>query len=186
MMTIEQQHITPPARPVAGSKYSPKVEVREERTVRNEYLDLTRLAREVTTDMAALTRSHPISFEGDGACPIRGDRAALRSLVRGLLSNALNSSAPGREVRISVWRRGADIWLSAEDQGQGVAASLTERSFRPFLRLDSETGITAQNRAYLTPVKHIVEAHGAEIFLQGDGDHGTTVEIRFKTRFNGE
>lgn len=143
-------------------------------------VNLTAVAREVVDDFAVSITSHPIHFQGDSSCPILGDCQRLQRLLFNLLSNAVKYSDAGREITVSVWRRGAQAYLSVEDHGIGVAPSDTERMFLPFKRLDQGSAMADGTGIGLASVQKIVEAHGAEIHVQGELSQGTTIEICFK------
>jgi signal transduction histidine kinase len=143
-------------------------------------VDLTELTRGVVDDFSASITSHPIHFESDGACFICGDSQRLRRLLLNLLSNAVKYSDAGREVTVSVWRRGADVFLTVQDRGVGVSSSDVERMFLPFTRLESSAGMADGSGIGLASAQKVVEAHGAEIRAQGAPRQGTTVEMRFK------
>lgn len=143
-------------------------------------VDLTAVAREVVDDFAASITSHPIHFQGDGSCPILGDCQRLQRLLFNLLSNAVKYSDAGREITVSVWRRGSKAFLSVEDRGIGIAPSDTERMFLPFKRLDQGCEMADGAGMGLASVQKITEAHGAEIHVQGAPDQGTVIEVCFK------
>jgi signal transduction histidine kinase len=145
-----------------------------------EETDLTALARKVAADFSASVSSHPICFEGEGACPILADQQRLSRMLLNLLSNAVKYSEAGSEVTVSVWQRGAQALLSVQDRGVGVPPSETERIFLPFKRLDRTSSMADGSGMGLASVQKIAEAHGAEIRVQGAPRQGTIVEIAFK------
>lgn len=68
------------------------------------------------------------------------DRTQLEIVVHNLLTNSLDAfdAHPGqrarqRRIEISTEVRGADVLISVEDSGPGIAASVTERLFEPFV-----------------------------------------------------
>lgn len=145
-----------------------------------EKMDLARLARDVTCDYEASVQSHRFRFEGEGPCLIHGDAQRLRRVLLNLLSNAVKYSAAGREVCVTVWKRGEFVRLTVEDHGVGICPSEAETLFRPFVRLDRTKAMADGSGLGLLSTKRIVEAHGAEINVQGAPDQGTTFEICFK------
>jgi len=149
-------------------------------------VDLTELARDVVRDCEAIRKDHPLGFEGDRPCPILGDRERLKRMLLNLLSNAVKYSAAGREVTVSVWQRGARVYLTVLDRGVGIQTADTERLFLPYRRLDCTRDMAEGSGLGLVSVQEIVEAHGGDIGVQGAPGQGTTVEVCFKSRMRDE
>jgi two-component system sensor kinase FixL len=68
------------------------------------------------------------------------DRTQLEIVVHNLLTNSLDAfdAHPGkrarpRRIEISTEVRGADVLIGLDDSGPGIAASVTERLFEPFV-----------------------------------------------------
>jgi signal transduction histidine kinase len=153
-----------------------------------EPLDLAELCAEVVREQAESQDErdteaprHELRFEGDGPCPIRGDRRRLERVLVNLISNAVKYSPAGSEVRVSLWRRGLGVRLCVEDQGQGIAPQDLDRLFHPFTRLESTSGMAPGTGLGLFAAQKIIHAHGALIDVQSQVGHGTTIEILFPT-----
>ena len=68
------------------------------------------------------------------------DRTQLEIIVHNLLTNSLDAfdahpaqRTPPRRIEISTEVRGADVLISVDDSGPGIAASVAERLFEPFV-----------------------------------------------------
>ncbi|MDQ3812982.1 MAG: HAMP domain-containing histidine kinase [Armatimonadota bacterium] len=147
-----------------------------------EEVDLTALACDVVQDYGAVVKSHPLRFEGDRPALILGDRERMKRTLWNLLSNAFKYSAAGREVTVSVWQRGAHVYLTVLDRGVGIPTADGERLFLPYKRLDCTCYQAEGSGLGLVSVQEIVEAHGADISVQGAPGPGMTFEICFKAR----
>lgn len=145
-----------------------------------EVVDITALASEIVSDFGIAATDHKLHFEGEDRCFVLGDRAHLRSMLMNLLSNAVKYSAPGREVRVTVWRRGVHAHIAVQDDGVGIAVAERERIFLPFTRLDDAREMAEGSGLGLVSAQRVVEMHGGSIIIQGEPNRGTTVEVCLK------
>lgn len=140
---------------------------------------------EIAHHAAALVSAHPDKpekvtiLEVFPSTPlvVVGDDDLLHRAIFNLLLNAVQASPPGSEVRLEAaelayhqlpaqaerFTRGA-IMLRVTDQGRGIADSIKERLFEPFVT--TKTGGTGLG---LSIVYRAVEAHHGFILVDGDG-----------------
>jgi two-component system sensor histidine kinase SenX3 len=108
-----------------------------------------------------------------------GDADLLATAVRNLVGNAINYSAPGARVAVSV--RSADqlVEIAVADQGQGIPESEQARIFERFYRVDAaRSRATGGTGLGLAIVKHICANHGGEVTVWSEPGHGSTFTIR--------
>lgn len=147
-------------------------------------LDLTQLARETAClfDTGQGSASHPIQFEGTGACWVRGDREQLCALMMCLLLNAGGHSSPGRAISVSVWCHDEHAHLSVLDRGQGQPPNENEGLFQPFRRLEATAKVAPYSDSdgawWLSLAAHIAYAHGGDILVAGTPGLGSEVDVR--------
>ena len=105
-----------------------------------------------------------------------------RKLERALYNLVLNAcqAAPitGGKVEVSVIEKPDSIWIQVSDNGPGVAESIRERLFHPFVSFGKENGTGLG----LTVVQKIVHDHGGEIILQRTVDERTIFTISLPGR----
>ncbi len=98
-------------------------------------IDLCALVREELAELAplALEKEVELVLEGSEDCQLETDPAALAIALQNLLTNALNFSPVGSEVRVGVHLQ-ADgaIQLSVEDAGPGIDEQHRERLLERF------------------------------------------------------
>jgi two-component system sensor histidine kinase SenX3 len=108
-----------------------------------------------------------------------GDAGLLATAIRNLIGNAINYSASGTRVAVSVRSQGQLVQVAVADQGQGIPESEQARIFERFYRVDTArsrgTGGTGLGLAI---VKHICSNHGGEITVWSELGHGSTFTIR--------
>jgi signal transduction histidine kinase len=109
----------------------------------------------------------------DGAW-VRGDRHLLERAAMNLLSNAVEASPRGSEVRIEVARDETWVYLSIVDRGQGIEPERLPRLFDAFAstkRTGAHVGMGLPN------VKRLVEAQGGRVSAESRLGEGSTFRI---------
>jgi two-component system, OmpR family, sensor kinase len=109
---------------------------------------------------------------------VTGDAARLRQLFRILLTNALQYTNPGGEIRIACVRNDGNVFVSIEDTGIGIPADSLERVFDRFYRVDqARTRVKGGSGLGLALAKWIVEAHHGTINVHSTVDKGSTFTV---------
>jgi signal transduction histidine kinase len=91
-------------------------------------------------------------------------------LFANLVSNAMNYSPHGSEVRIHVDQHGDNIIARVSDDGAGIIPDDQATLFQPFTRLDENTLGTGLG---LYICRGIVEAHGGRIWVESEQGKGS-------------
>jgi signal transduction histidine kinase len=119
----------------------------------------------------------------DGPVPVEADPDAVRQALLNLVDNAVKYSA-GRKrvaVRLAATADGAEIGVS--DSGIGIAPEDRQRIFEAFYRSPEAVRHDPKGVGLgLKIVKHIMEAHGGSIAVEGGPGRGTTVTLKFPRR----
>ncbi len=111
------------------------------------------------------------------ASKIRGNRFLLRDMIDNLVDNAIRYSPPQASVTVSCRQEGAQVILTVEDSGPGIAQSEQELIFNRFYRISDKTTGSGLG---LSIVRDIAKDHGAEIRLAaGANGKGTIFSILF-------
>lgn len=109
--------------------------------------------------------------------PILGDRVQVQQVLLNLILNASEAMASSPErillLSASVMPNG-NIWLSVRDSGPGIAASVVDRLFEPFVTTKSE-GLGLG----LSISRTIVASHGGRLWAENNTDGGATVHCLF-------
>jgi two-component system OmpR family sensor kinase len=146
---------------------------------KRDAIDLASLALAVVEVHNARAVEAGLALEADAGepVPVRGDHAALETLVDNLVDNALRYTRAGR-VLVRVRSVGHGAILEVEDTGPGIAPAERQRVFDRFYR--GESAPTGGTGLGLAIVKRIAERHGASVEL-GDGVGGTGLRavVRF-------
>ena len=107
---------------------------------------------------------------------IFGDRKGLEQVLINLLDNAIKYGREGGNTKISVNENpNAEIQVSVQDDGIGIPKEDLPRIFERFYRVDKgrskELGGTGLG---LSIVKHIVQAHGGNVWAESQIGKGST------------
>ena len=107
---------------------------------------------------------------------------AAQTLISNLLMNAIQHSAPGTEVRVSIAEKDAgEATLVVEDKGSGIALENQQRVFERFYREDkSRSRETGGAGLGLSICKSIVEGAGGSIGIESEPGKGTRIIVRLK------
>ena len=152
----------------------------------HDALDLTEIARQALADASALaaTRQAHLRLDADRPCPLQGDAAALRSLVRNLIDNAVVHGRPAGCVIVRVQPGGtADgrngPLLQVDDDGPGIAPAERERAFDRFHRGDAPRGEGSGLGLAIVPA--VARRHGALVTLADSPLGGLRVTVRWRS-----
>jgi signal transduction histidine kinase len=125
----------------------------------------------------AVARGIDLSLEAASGVLIRGDREALRVLVRNLVDNAVRHTPQGGCVQVRVRQAGDAALLEVIDTGPGIPAADRERAFDRFYRRASAP--EGGSGLGLAIVRAIAERHGAEVDLSDAAGGGLHMTVRF-------
>lgn len=109
---------------------------------------------------------------------VRADRNQIKQVLINLVENAIKYNRPQGMVEIGIKpfkNTNNKLLLYIKDTGIGIDSKdisrVTERFFRVDKSRSREKGGTGLG---LSIVKHIMEAHGEQLFIESNADHGST------------
>ncbi|HET9598536.1 MAG TPA: ATP-binding protein [Anaeromyxobacteraceae bacterium] len=145
-----------------------------------EPVALDELVAQAVADHAVLAEARAVDLGASAAEPgavVRGDAAALRTLVGNLLDNALRHTPGGGRVDVSAGLAAGAPFLAVEDTGPGIPPAERERVFDRFYRRgDGPAGGAGLGLAI---VKAIADRHGASVSLGEAPGGGLSVRVAF-------
>jgi signal transduction histidine kinase len=140
---------------------------------------LAAVAAEGITDThdLALARGIDLGLDAPSGIVVRGDREALRILMRNLVDNAVRYTPPHGSVQVRCRSRAEGALVEVEDTGPGIPAADRDRVFDRFYR----RGASRENGTGLglAIVKSIAEHHGARVALAEAPGGGLQVAVSF-------
>jgi signal transduction histidine kinase len=114
----------------------------------------------------------------EGELHIEGDRGKLKQVLLNLLTNAVKYNRPDGEINVDVQRGSGDTLVMVSDTGYGVSEENQKQMFQKFFRAADTSGFTQGTGLGLAITKHIVEAHGGQIWLESELNVGSTFYMR--------
>lgn len=137
-----------------------------------EPLDLSGLAREVLAEeFSGFDRKdQQLEFRGQPSM-IAGDRFALKTLLRNLLSNANKYTPRGGQVLVTVAEMGDTVRLTVADSGPGIPEDQHQSIFERFYRIGRDRHPSGETGCGLglAIVKRLIELHKASISITPSG-----------------
>jgi two-component system OmpR family sensor kinase len=145
-------------------------------------VDLADVVRQVVSEVRPQAQARRIDLgltpSVTDAVALQGRTAALQTLLRNLLDNAIKYTPEGGQVDISLLLQGGSPRLVVEDSGIGLPEAERERVFDRFYRV-SGAGAPGSGLG-LAIVQAIAASHGAAVSLDRSPRlGGLRVEVRF-------
>lgn len=145
-----------------------------------EAVNLADLVREVEED---LLRQHPtrrpdLRLAAPDEVIVRGHALLLGAAIRNLLVNAMQFTAVGQPIAVSVGHEGSDAVVRVDDGGQGIAAADRERVFDPFFRSATARASHEGSGLGLPILRRVARAHRGDVLLLESTLGGAAFELR--------
>jgi histidine kinase len=104
--------------------------------------------------------------------PVEADEDRITQVLFNLVANAIQYTPEGGQVIISAVSQADQILVSVSDSGIGIPPEHLANLFTRFYRVDKSRSRSAGGGSGigLTIAKHLVEAHGGQIWVESKGD----------------
>lgn len=147
--------------------------------------DLSGVVRDTVSLMELVASEKKVSIEtviNEEPLEQAVDSPSIQQALINLLDNAIKFSPKESSVKVTLMSD-KDGWeLAVEDQGPGVAVADRERVFERFTRLGNELRREEQGSGIgLSIVKHIADAHRAQILVEGRMGDGARFTLRYSS-----
>lgn len=116
-----------------------------------------------------------VAIEGELRAQATMNIALFRRALSNLLQNAIEHSAPGARLVVTISQRAGALWIAVANPGKTIAATHLPRLFDRFYRVDSsrhDTGETHGHGLGLAIVKAVAAMHGGA--TQASSEAGMT------------
>jgi signal transduction histidine kinase len=151
-------------------------------TLTIEKLNMNDLIAKVVESFEFQIRKEGAKLEVERLPPCRGDRAQINQVFSNLISNALkylDPELPGI-IRISGRKEDNKVVYIVEDNGIGIAPEHHEMVFQIFQRVHPKD--SSGEGLGLTIVRHILERHGGNIWLESEPGKGSRFYVSLPTK----
>lgn len=139
-----------------------------------EQTDLNDVLKNVLKDIELVIAEKNCQIQYDRLPVVVADATQMQQLLQNLISNALkfHGERPP-EVHLEVQEEPREWVFSVQDNGIGIAPRYQERIFEIFKRLHTQSEYPGTGIG-LAVCKRIVEQHNGRIWVESDGQTGTT------------
>lgn len=142
--------------------------------------DVRAMAEDVVDELAASRGDDPVRISGPDHVPAFGDEQRIRQVLVNLLDNALRYSPPGQQVDVVIEHTPAVLRVSVIDAGPGIPKAELGRLFQRFSQVPGDSMHDGSGLG-LYICRSIIEAHGGEISINAQREHGTEFTFTLPT-----
>jgi signal transduction histidine kinase len=152
---------------------------------RSDQLDLATEIRAVAAEHTGPARARSILLRAAGSTRLfvpDGDRAAVRTTLGNLTSNAVRLAPGGSTITVSCGEHAGWAWAAVSDEGPGIATRLHAHVFArgwrgPHDRDRDRVSAPGQRGLGLTISRQLTEAHGGVLTIESEEGLGTTFTV---------
>lgn len=158
----------------------------ETQSVTKSTTELVSLAREAAKDVSVAEYKRQIrvvdlsgdDLATDASLVAQVDANSVRQVLINLLANASRFSPEDKTVEVALGVQANSVVIEVRDHGEGVPASLRDKIFERFYRVDnSRNSETGGSGLGLAICKALVERHGGTIRAQETSGGGATFRV---------
>ena len=152
--------------------------------IQPEETDLTAIITEVVEDTrpAAGAKDHQIIVRAPEYLTVWADRQRIGQVVGNLIGNAVKYTPPGGTIEVTVEVKEPWAQVSVRDTGIGISREDQAQLFERFYRTSAGRRIMGGTGLGLAIARSLVELHGGQIWVDSDGDSGSTFFFTLPTR----
>ena len=117
--------------------------------------------------------------------PLKVDREAIARSLLNLINNALKYSRDQKYIGVNVYRSNGSVKVEVIDKGIGIPPAEQSKIFEKFYRVgDPLVHNTKGSGLGLSLVRHIVQAHGGQVFVESNPGKGSKFVIALPIQMN--
>ncbi|HEX2988719.1 MAG TPA: ATP-binding protein [Chloroflexota bacterium] len=150
------------------------LEARQRLRLNLEPIELPSFIADVIGKLDGVLEAGRVKIEAPESFPqVMADPDRLERILINLLSNALEYSDPGTEVKVKLEQRDGEVIVSIEDRGKGISAERLSGLFQPYHRIQEARRHRESLGLGLYVTKGLVESHGGRIWAESEVGKGS-------------
>jgi len=141
-----------------------------------EPVDLNTLIEDVIRQFQPQMERQKLSFQKEFTAElpsVYADRERIRQVIGNLVHNAIKFNHPGGDIKARTRTADNSVIVEISDTGMGIAGDDLPRIFERFYKADKSRAAQGTGMG-LAIAKHVVEAHGGDIWVQSEEGKGST------------
>jgi len=141
-----------------------------------EPVNLNLLVEEVITQLKPQAERQGLSLKNELAADlplVQAHKERIRQVIVNLMHNAIKFNRPGGSVSAATKRFEDTVVIEISDTGTGIANDDLPRIFERFYKADRSRAGQGTGMG-LAIAKHVVEAHGGQIWAESEEGKGST------------
>ncbi|MGW5625298.1 sensor histidine kinase [Streptomyces olivaceus] len=149
------------------------------RPLSSDHVDLSALATDVVDDARVVAPDRSITLHVPPSVQVTGDGPRLQQVLHNLVGNAIQHTAPGTPVQVSVTATSDEALVFVSDAGPGMPVADLARAFDRFWRADASRNQAQGGSGLGLPiVQAVIHAHRGTVSIDSQPAAGTTVTVR--------
>jgi signal transduction histidine kinase len=125
-------------------------------------------------DKVSAQSTHKFTMDIPADIPmVKADRLRIGRVVYNLIGNAIKYSPAESEIKVFAYRQNNFVVVGIADEGPGISKEDQKRLFKHYERL-AVPELAKGVGLGLVVCKHLVEAHGGEIWVESEPGKGST------------
>jgi len=144
--------------------------------LKKEPVDLNQLVEEVIAQLSPQAERQKIAISQDCAADlpsVPADKDRVRQVIANLVHNAIKFTRPGGRITITTKMLEGSVVVDIADTGIGIPKEDLARVFERFYKGDKARAGEGTGMG-LAIAKHVVEAHGGNIWVESEEGKGST------------
>jgi len=147
-------------------------------SVHLEPVRLDQLAQRCLSRVSPLAGERELLLDASRPVTVAGDRDRLEQILRNLLDNAINYTAPGGWIKVTVLKLGKSAVLTVADNGCGIGAEHLPHLFERFYRVDPSRSRGSGGAGLGLPLaRALAQLHGGDLTVSSEVGQGTTMRL---------
>ncbi len=150
--------------------------------INTEYEALQEIVQESLNSMSKRTKDHHVSIEmPDELIVVKTDARLLMQVIVNIVDNAIKYTPAGSDIKVRVFRRGAQAVVEVADTGCGISDNDKQKVFEMFYTTNKNLSDSRRGIGLGLPLcQSIISAHGSTITIADNTPSGVIVSFALK------